>query len=259
MVDRKQEEINFSNKREKDRQSLDVKSFSEHYSNTKFYSITRKSREYYLNWLKQNCKGNALDYCCGLGGVSLELARQGAFVYGVDISDKRIRTAEKTLAQNGYASQSKFYVMDAEKLKFDNDFFDIIVCSGVLHHLDVQIAFPELARVLKPDGKIICMEALGYNPVINFYRRRTLHLRTKWEAEHILTLREVKLAKKNFKKIKVNFFYLFSILAVPFRNTFIFNTLLTYFEDIDFIVTKIPLIKLLAWQMIFELSEPQKK
>ncbi len=90
--------------------------------------------------------------------------------------------------------------MDAEQLTFPDQTFDLIVCNGVLHHLDLRYAYPELARVLKPGGRILCLEALGYNPAIQLYRKLTPHLRTAWEAEHILTMRQVKEAGLFFRR-----------------------------------------------------------
>lgn len=260
MLDRKEQEAQFHNQREQDRLQLDEKEFQKKYANKKFYSVARKSSDYLSDWLSLNCKGKVvLDYCCGTGGISLELAQYGAYVHGIDISEESVRSAANRLVEAGYGEKSQFKVMDAERLQFENNFFDVIVCSGVLHHLDVTRAFPELSRVLKPNGQIICMESLGYNPVINFYRKKTLHLRTAWEAEHILTMREVNLAKNYFNKVDVNFYNLFSILAVPFRNSFIFKPLLTLLEGMDAIALKIPFVKLMAWQMIFELREPKQK
>ncbi|MCE5282795.1 MAG: class I SAM-dependent methyltransferase [Deltaproteobacteria bacterium] len=259
METRKEKEIAFHNQRERDRQVLDEEAFRKKYSNKKWYSITRRSSEYLSDWLNRNCPGRtALDYCCGLGGVSLQMARCGAFVHGIDISAESVQTAERLLSDCGYGNTSSFRVMDAENLEFESNTFDIIVCSGVLHHLDIKLAYPQLARVLKPEGKILCMEALGYNPVITLYRKWTPHLRTDWEADHILTLREVNLARSCFGAVDVSYFHLFSILGVAFRGTSFFNGALSILDRMDDVILKVPGIRLMAWQMIFELSKPVK-
>jgi ubiquinone/menaquinone biosynthesis C-methylase UbiE len=256
MKDRKLKEKAFHNFREHNRHQLDSESFSKRYSNFKFYSIIRKRQEFVLDWLRQNCDGKvALDYCCGDGEMSLELVNHGAFVYGIDLSDESVRTAKGTLTRAGYGDRSQFCVMDAENLSFANDFFDVAICSGVLHHLDLKYAFRELQRVLKPEGKILCIEALGYNPAIQWYRRKTPEIRTEWEMNHILTMRDLRKAKRYFKLLDLKFFHLFSVLGVPFRNTFFFKPLLTMLEGIDLVVLMIPFIQLLAWQMVFVLSK----
>ena len=85
--------------------------------------------------------------------MSIELARHGAHVSAFDISDESARTARHALEEAGFGHRASVYVMDAENLAFADNTFDIIVCSGVLHHLDLERAYYELARVLKPGGK----------------------------------------------------------------------------------------------------------
>jgi len=257
--ERKRLEADFHNQREIDRGLLSEEAFESKYSNKKYYCITRRSRDYIKQWLRESCQGKVvLDYCCGLGGSSLEIANCGAFVYGIDISNESIETATEMAAKAGLGEVIKFSVMDAENMNFWDNMFDIIYCSGVLHHLDLNRVYPELARVLKPSGRVICQEALGYNPIINLYRRMTPRLRTVWEAEHILTMRGVQQSKGYFKCVSVKFFHLVSILAVPFRKTSLFNSMLTSLELIDSVVLSIPFLRRLAWQIVFILSEPKK-
>ena len=59
----------------------------------------------------------------------------------------------------------------------DNE-FDLIYGNGVLHHVTLGLAMPELARVLKPGGKACFIEPLPYNPVINVYRKIAKEVRT---------------------------------------------------------------------------------
>jgi hypothetical protein len=63
------------------------------------------------------------------------------------------------------------------------------------------------------------IEALGYNPAIQWYRRRTPEIRTEWERGHILTIGDLRKAKRYLNLLDVEFFHLFSILGVTFRNT----------------------------------------
>jgi len=64
----------------------------------KFYSITRASRKFYEGILQSNCQNKrVLDYGCGSGSYTIWLAKHGAIVTGIDISDKRIEQAKKEL------------------------------------------------------------------------------------------------------------------------------------------------------------------
>ena len=48
-----------------------------------------------------------------------------------------------------------------------NNKFDLILDYGTFSSLDIQLALPELIRVLKPNGTIIAVETLGHNPLFN--------------------------------------------------------------------------------------------
>lgn len=256
---RKAEEIAFHDERERDRNVMSERDFLRKYPNKRFYAIAGGSRGYVSRWMQAKCPGKvALDYCCGLGETTVELAKHGAMAHGIDISPEEIRTAEKAARDAGVADRTAFAVMDAERMDFPDNTFDLIVCSGVLHHLDLNRAYPELARVLKPDGEIICIEALAHNPVIRAYRRRTPHLRTAWEVDHILGIGDIKRGKRFFEKVDVRFFHLATIVAIPLQDSVVFRPLLRLLELVDRVLLAIPGLQLMAWQTIFTLSRPRK-
>ncbi len=259
MEDRKAKERDYHNQRRDN--SAGIEEIEKKYSTQdKWYSIVRKSRECLEKWLRENCTGKCvLDYGCGDGDSSLELIRMGASkVVGIDISDVSVENAKKEASKEGVAGRAQFYVMDAENMEFDDNTFDLIYESGVLHHLDLQKAYVELSRVLRGDGAIICNEALGHNPLIQCYRERTPHLRTEWEVEHILRRQDIDSAKAYFSKIDmVGFFHLASIAAVPFRRTSVFEPVLKILEAVDNILLRLPVLKWQAWQIIFVLSQPK--
>jgi len=230
-------------------------------SQAKWYSVNRKSTECYEQWLTAHVKGKrVLDYGCGNGEASIQMAQLGAQeVYGIDISDLSVENGKKDIGQKGLSQTVKLIVADAEHTPFENDYFDIMFESGVLHHLDLSAAYKEIARVLKPSGKAICQETLGHNPLIHAYRKRTPHLRTSWEVDHILHKKDVELAKQYFNKVEIlGFFHLASIAAVFLNGTSLFGPTLRILEIIDSVLLRIPFIQWQAWQVIFVLSEPKK-
>lgn len=254
---RKSSEIEFHDTREEIRRT-NPELHDEIYTNRRFYKTTDKSRQYVQDWFRKNCSdGLVLDYCCGLGQNSIEIASHGAFVEGIDISEESIKTARENAKDSGLEDNTQFQVMDAEQLEFKNDTFDVIVCSGVLHHLDLERAYQELARVLKPDGEIICIEALAHNPLLNWYRRRTPHLRSPWEIDHILSVKDINSARKYFEGIDIRYFHLASLAAIPLIDRPGFNKVLRFMNLVDDVILKIPFIQRLAWQSVFFLSEPK--
>lgn len=261
METRKQKERDYANLRKSE--TLDS---SEHAacfcSQQKWYSIVRKSIKCSEDWLGKNCYNKkVLDYGCGNGNSLLKMAKMGASqAVGVDISDVSIENARKKAIEKGYDENVvKFLVMDAENMQLEDDSFDIAFESGVLHHLDLEAAYLELARVLRPDGSAICIEGLDHNPLIRYYRKKTPHLRTQWEVEHILRKKNVEMANNYFNKVEIlGFFHLASIAAVPFRNVPLFNGILKVLEAVDSLLLKMPILKWQAWQIVFVLSEPKK-
>lgn len=228
--------------------------------NMKYYSIERKSRQLVLDWFSDNCNGKTvLDYCCGNGDDSFIIAVNGAAkVIGIDLSQVSIDNCNQMAISKGLEGRTSFYTMDAEDLEFDDNYFDVITEYGVLHHLDIKRAYPELARVLKPEGKCVCVETLGHNPFIRLYRKKTPNLRTKWEVEHILRKNDIEKAGEYFGRINIlGFFHLATLVSVPFRNSLIFEFLLGMLETVDSVILKLPFLKWQAWQVVFTLSEPK--
>ncbi|CAH2032336.1 class I SAM-dependent methyltransferase [Trichlorobacter ammonificans] len=232
--------------------------YDQHFSNMKFYSITKSSFAYRDALLYENIQGAvALDYCCGNGEVALEMARRGARkVVGIDISEVAIKNAQELAKLQGVDDICEFKVMDAERTEFADGTFDIIHEYGALHHLDLSAAFAELARILRPEGKLVCTEALRHNPLIHWYRKRTPHLRTQWEVEHILGIPEIYSGKKFFSSLNVRTFHLAALAAVPLRKTFFFSVLLGMLNLVDRMLLSMPFIRDMAWVAVVEYRRP---
>ena len=231
---------------------LNKEEFEHHFSNAKFYSVTSASETYQYGWLKQKCHQGVkvLDFACGNGENGLYAAECGAEVIGIDISPEGIENANKNAVELGVADHCKFMVMDGEKMTFADNTFDYGVEYGALHHVDLDVALKELSRVLKPGGEMICVEALRHNPLIHAYRKRTPHLRTQWEVEHILGVESLDVFDRYFDDVDVKFFHLAVLAAVPFRKTPLFTPMRKALEVIDRTILNNRMIGKYAWIMI---------
>jgi ubiquinone/menaquinone biosynthesis C-methylase UbiE len=234
--------------------------FDYHFSNLKYYSVTKSSEAYKENWLRNNIKegSTVLDFACGSGENGIYAAQCGGLINGIDISEEGINNAITNAKLKGVSSKCKFEVMDGEAMKFEDNTFDYGVEYGALHHVDLPKALLELARVLKPKSKMICIEALRHNPLIHFYRKMTPHLRTEWEADHILGIESLDIMKKYFNIVGVKYFHLLSIFLVPFRKTKLFKLLYPFFDKLDNFLLSNQLIGKYGWIMIIELANPKK-
>lgn len=226
---------------------------------SKYYSLTQKSRGVYQNLLFSECHGKRiLEIGCGQGELCLLLAKHGASqVVGIDISKKAIQEATSKAVKEGLADRITFRVMDAELMDFPDNSFDVACGTGILHHLDLEIAFKELVRVLTPEGKGFFMEPMGHNPMINLYRKLTPGLRTPYE--HPLLKKDLKLASQYFDKVDTLFFHMFSLLSIPFHGTRVFDKLVRALETFDEVVFKyIPVLRPMAWVVVMSLCAPKK-
>jgi ubiquinone/menaquinone biosynthesis C-methylase UbiE len=232
--------------------------FEQHFSNMKFYSIARSSFAYRDALLFEGIKGSvALDYCCGNGEIAIEMAKRGASrVVGIDLSAVAIENARSLAKIAGVEDICEFAVMDAEHTEFADGMFDVIHEYGALHHLDLPAAYMELSRILQPDGKVICTEALRHNPLIHWYRKRTPHLRTQWEFEHILGIPEIESGRRYFGDLDLRTFHLAALVAVPLRRVFFFESLLRFLNLVDRPLLTFPLFRRMAWVAVVEYRRP---
>lgn len=229
------------------------KRVSEFYTSDTVYII----RNEYENYLIKNSKNNiVLELGCGVDSYALLLAREAEKIYGIDISDNSIKVAkEKAVTDN--IKNVEYIVMDAEKMEFKNELFGLVCGVSILHHLELEAAINEIGRTLKTNGKAIFIEPLGLNPLINLFRKLTPSLRTK--DEHPLKKKDVKYIESRFSKSESKYFYLFSLIALPFKNTPIFNKLFKYLNSFDEIMIKlIPPFKYFAWQVLLILEGPKR-
>jgi SAM-dependent methyltransferase len=93
-----------------------------------------------------------LDAGCGYGYYSILLAKKGAIVTGIDISEKMVKLANDNA--NKASAHCQFFVRDMQDLSmFASNTFDTVISSIVVSHLDdLGKAFSEVFRVLKHNG-----------------------------------------------------------------------------------------------------------
>lgn len=249
LTERKIKELEFHNKhREQITKVIAKDTYEKLYGNRKYYSIVQDSREYVDNWIKKSAPGKIfLDYACGNGGNAIKAAEAGAkLAIGIDISDVSVENAT-LLAEKKGLKNVKFVQADAENTLLPDNSMDLIICSGMLHHLDLSYTFPEMRRILVPGGRALAIEALDYNPFIKLYRMMTPQMRTEWEKLHILSLKDIRFAERFFKVENIKYFHMTSVVAphIP--------ALKSPLQALDRLLCQIPYLQLMAWMFSFEL------
>jgi SAM-dependent methyltransferase len=110
-----------------------------------------------------------LDIGCGVGWYSIQYAKANAHVFAIDISSKTINIAKKIIEHLGL--KINLSQGNAENIEYPDEYFDLIISNGVLHHTpNCKAAINETFRVLKPGGIA----------KLTFYRKGILHNPLCW-------------------------------------------------------------------------------
>lgn len=97
---------------------------------------------------KRDKSKRLLDVACG-GGHLIEQAMKFVSCWGIDISEVAVKEARE---RNPLAEIS---VANAEKLSFENEYFDFITCNSLERFVNMSLALKEMRRVLKEEGKVL--------------------------------------------------------------------------------------------------------
>lgn len=195
-----------------------------------------------------------LEYGCGPGSAAFDLAAHGADVVGIDISPVAIDKATATAKERGVPAT--FSTMNAEALEFPDDHFDYVVGTGILHHLDLELASEQLRRVLKPTGTGIFLEPMGTNPIINLYRNRTPAMRTP--DEHPFVFSDFTLFGRYFGQVTSEFFDVAGMAGIVLKKVPGGKRVTKGLHALDRRLFKwIPPYRRLAWMTLVTLQNPR--
>jgi demethylmenaquinone methyltransferase/2-methoxy-6-polyprenyl-1,4-benzoquinol methylase len=104
----------------------------------------------------------ALDVGTGTGDLAIAVARCGApdaTVVGVDFTAEMLDRGRAKLARLGLTDRISLLQGDGEHLDFAADTFDACCSAFVVRNLaDLRQGFSEMLRVVKPGGRVVCLE-----------------------------------------------------------------------------------------------------
>lgn len=129
--------------------------------------------------MKVSKGSTALDVCCGTGDWSFSLSKEigsTGKVIGLDFSENMLSVAEAKRKESRI-DNLEFIHGNAMELPFDDNSFDYVTIGFGLRNVpDYLIVLKELLRVVKPSGKVVCLETsqptmFGFRQLYYFYFR----------------------------------------------------------------------------------------
>jgi phosphatidylethanolamine/phosphatidyl-N-methylethanolamine N-methyltransferase len=112
----------------------------------------------------------------GVGtGISLPQYGPHLRIFGTDISEGMLRKARARVSELGVRNVEGLAVMDAEKLEFPDDSFDVVMAQYVVTAVpNPEAALDEFARVLRPGGELIVLSRVSADAGMRHFIERGL-------------------------------------------------------------------------------------
>jgi phosphatidylethanolamine/phosphatidyl-N-methylethanolamine N-methyltransferase len=112
----------------------------------------------------------------GVGtGISLPLYAPHVRIFGTDISEAMLKKAKQRVAELRLKNIEGLSVMDAEKLEFPDNSFDVVMAQYVVTAVpNPEVALDEFARVLRPGGELIILTRVSADEGVRRVIERTL-------------------------------------------------------------------------------------
>tara|TARA_B100001250_G_scaffold408066_1_gene429841 strand:+ start:537 stop:1280 length:744 start_codon:yes stop_codon:yes gene_type:complete len=213
-----------------------------------FYKAIYNINEDFFSYLEHQAKDSEiLDYGCGTGSFIEKVIKYNPKkITGIDISELSINKAKKKAEE--LKINANYKVDNCEKTTFDNNSFDIVYGTGILHHLKIDKCLDEIYRILKSNGNLLFVEPLGTNPIINLYRKLTPNSRSK--DEHPLMNKDFKYINKKFIDTKIQYYGFLTLIFFPLyrspNRSKLFKLLVTW----DKYLFKFKFFQLFAWSVL---------
>lgn len=201
-----------------------------------------------------------LELGCGGGDLTVGLLDAGASVTALDASPGQVELARRLVAHHRPEADVRFVATSAEETGLPDAAFDVICGKWVLHHLDIPRAVPEIARLLRPNGRAVFYENHDRNPLLAFARRRAcgrLGIKRMGTAtERPLGKRDISLLRRHFGSVEQSYpeflcFALLSSRALRYRGY-------RLLEDLDRLVwERAPSLRPMSWHIVLTCSRPR--
>jgi ubiquinone/menaquinone biosynthesis C-methylase UbiE len=130
--------------------------YGDNYTNNSFIAYFLNQRlKIVFEFLKNYDRATVLDIGCGSGIMAQYCTDKNCEFFGIDISKEMIDTC---IDKFDGINSTHFSVGKVQSLEFPDSSFNVVLCMGILEYIEldeIDIAFSEILRVLKPDGLVV--------------------------------------------------------------------------------------------------------
>lgn len=195
-----------------------------------------------------NSSHTLLEIGCGTALFTEKVySKTQAKITAIDISEDLLNQAKVKLPH------IDFKLDDAMHLSFPDNSFDGIFCSSVLHHLNMNKAILEFARVLKPGGKIVFAEPNMLNPQI--FIQKNIPFIKRWMGD---SPDETAIVRWKMKKmLEQSRFENVSIKPYDFLHPYTPIFAIKFVNKLGQILESIPIIREIAGSVIIQATKKQ--
>lgn len=157
---------------------------------------------------------NVLDVGCGSGQNTVQLAKLGATVTGIDLSSKEIEIASRRAQINDVSDRVTLKCSPIEIADVADSSFDIIWVDAVLHHVldELDLTLRRLIGCVRPDGILVFAEPVNLFEPLRRLRKMAPARTDVTPGERPLLRSEVDKVLQHLIVPRISYFMLFGRL-----------------------------------------------
>lgn len=173
-----------------------------------------------FEYVKQNEK--ILDLGIGTGLASIKFSKIGLKVYGLDISEDMLNICRT----KSFAEELKLHNLSDNRIPYNDDYFDHIICCGVFHFIgDLRNIFSEASRLMK-EGGIFAFTISPDDKTEEYVKQMTawgvpIYKHSPGFIKKLLDINGMRLLKEQMLLLKgadkVNYDMLFSVMIARYK------------------------------------------
>jgi len=221
----------------------------------------RLYRKEYVFKLIHDCRPTKiLDFGCGSGDSTTELAALGYDTLGIDVSPDLIALAEERARLDGVTDRAKFLAVDGTTATLPAAAFDLVLVQAVLHHVDLTECLRTLEHVLVPGGHLIIVEPVAYSRTLQWLRDRSPVEKDISPNERQLNQEDIRQIEGRFRTVKKRHFTILQrVLRLIKAEGPLYDWPARFLAVVDYLLLGIPGLSHFAATVVLLCRKPEAK